>query len=112
MATVYGRADKTNVKQITSLRILSGVWTEQAIKLGRCPRYPKTRQAMRPERPQSWRSKAGSRVWLSGLIAAMEHAGRPDIRRQPVAPETLGELEAQLALPASFRLTGISTLRH
>ena len=26
---------------------------------------------MRPERQQNWRSKAGSRLWLSGLIAAM-----------------------------------------
>jgi hypothetical protein len=67
---------------------------------------------MRPERPQTWRSEAGSRVWLSGLIAAMEHVGRPDICRQPVAPETLAELRAKLALPASFPLTQISTLRH
>jgi hypothetical protein len=67
---------------------------------------------MRPERPQTWRSEAGSRVWLSGLIAAMEHAGRPEARRQPVAPETLAELRAHLALPASFRPSEISTLRH
>lgn len=72
---------------------------------------------MRPERPRTWqtktwRSEEGSRVWLSGLIAAMEHAARPDMRRQPVAPETLAELQAQLALPASFPLRQISTLRH
>lgn len=68
---------------------------------------------MRPERqPQNWRSEAGSRLWLSGLIAAMEQAARPEVRRQPVAPEILVELRAQLALTASFRSFQISTLRH
>ncbi len=68
---------------------------------------------MRPERQlQMWRSEAASRAWLSGLIAAMEHAARPEIRRQPVAPEVLAEMRAQLALPASFRMSPISTLRH
>ena len=68
---------------------------------------------MRPERqPQMWRSEAGSRLWLSGLIAALEHAARPEIRREPVAAETLAALRAQLALPASFRMSPISTLRH
>lgn len=68
---------------------------------------------MRPERrPEMWRSEAGSRLWLSGLIAAMEHVARPEQRRLPVAPETLAELRAQLALPASFRISPISTLRH
>ncbi|MBB4391147.1 hypothetical protein SAMN05216573_102553 [Bradyrhizobium sp. Rc3b] len=68
---------------------------------------------MRPERQhQIWRSEAGSRLWLSGLIAAMEHAERPEIRRQPVAPEILVALRAQLALTASFRSSQISTLRH
>lgn len=68
---------------------------------------------MRPERQQQiWRSEAGSRLWLSGLIAAMEHAERPEIRRQPVAPEILTELRAQLGLTASFRTLPISTLRH
>jgi hypothetical protein len=68
---------------------------------------------MRPERqPQNWRSEAGSRLWLSGLVAAMEHATRPEQRSLPVAPETLEELQAQLALPASFRVSPISTLRH
>jgi hypothetical protein len=42
----------------------------------------------------------------------MEHAARPEQRRLPVAPETLAELRAQLALPASFRISPISTLRH
>jgi len=68
---------------------------------------------MRRERQlQMWRSEAGSRLWLSGLIAAMEHAALPEQRRLPVAPETLAELRAQLALPASFRMSPVSTLRH
>jgi len=68
---------------------------------------------MRPERQhQTWQSEAGSRLWLAGLIAAMEHAEQPEVRRQPVAPELLVELRAQLALTASFRLSRISTLRH
>ncbi|MDA9509975.1 transcriptional regulator [Bradyrhizobium sp. CCBAU 11386] len=68
---------------------------------------------MRPERQhQIWRSEAGSRLWLSGLIAAMQHAERPEVRREPVAPEILVELRAQLALTASFRSSPISTLRH
>ncbi|MFK4724434.1 hypothetical protein [Bradyrhizobium niftali] len=68
---------------------------------------------MRPERQhQIWRSEAGSRLWLSGLIAAMQHAERPEVRRQPVAPEILVELRAQLALTASFRSSPISTQRH
>ena len=68
---------------------------------------------MRPERqPRNWRSEAGSRLWLSGLIAAMEHAERPDVRREPVAPEILKALRVQLDLTASFRSAPISTLRH
>ncbi len=68
---------------------------------------------MRPERQsQIWRSEAGSRLWLSGLIAAMEQASQPELRRQPVAPEILAELRAQLALAATFRLPPISTARH
>ena len=68
---------------------------------------------MRPERQHhQWRSEAGSRLWLSGLIAAMQHAERPDIRRQPVAPEIIAELRAQLALTASYPSSPISTLRH
>ncbi|MGY4370073.1 biotin-(acetyl-CoA carboxylase) ligase [Bradyrhizobium sp. LB1.3] len=68
---------------------------------------------MRPGRqPRNWRSEAGSRLWLSGLIAAMEHAERPEVRREPVAPEILKALRVQLALTASFRSAPISTLRH
>jgi hypothetical protein len=68
---------------------------------------------MRPERQsQIWRSEAGSRLWLCGLIAAMEQASRPELRRQPVAPEILAELRAQLALAVTFRLPPSSTLRH
>jgi len=59
---------------------------------------------MRPERQhQNWRSEAASRLWLSGLIAAMQHAERPEIRREPVAPEILAELRAQLAVTAAYR---------
>ncbi|MDD1521186.1 MULTISPECIES: transcriptional regulator [unclassified Bradyrhizobium] len=68
---------------------------------------------MQPERQhQNWRSEAGSRLWLSGLVAAMKHAERPEVRRQSVAPEILLELRAQLTLTASFRTSGTSTLRH
>lgn len=68
---------------------------------------------MRPERQQQdWRSEAGSRRWLSGLIAAMKHAERPEVRRQPVAPEIFLELRAQLALSTAFPASRISTLRH
>lgn len=67
---------------------------------------------MQPERQHhNWRSEAGSRLWLSGLVAAMKHAEQPEVRRQPVAPEILVKLRAQLALPASFRTPGISPLR-
>ena len=68
---------------------------------------------MRPERQhQIRRSEAASRAWLTGLIAAMQHAERPDIRRQPVAPEVIAEVRAQLGLTASYRSSPISTLRH
>jgi hypothetical protein len=59
-----------------------------------------------------WRSDAASRSWLAGLIAAMEQAASPEQRRAPVAPETLASLRAQLALPASFPISAISTQRH
>jgi hypothetical protein len=66
---------------------------------------------MRPEL-QRWRSEAGSRLWLSGLIAAMEEASRPTQRR--LEPATLEQFRAQLALPASFRhFPGpATTVRH
>lgn len=68
---------------------------------------------MRPERQhQIWRSEGGSRLWLSGLIAAMQHAEQPETRRQPVAPAVIAELRAQLALTASYRSCQMSTLRH
>ncbi|WP_275195386.1 transcriptional regulator [Bradyrhizobium sp. CSA207] len=59
-----------------------------------------------------WRSEAGSRLWLSGLIAAMEQAARPEIRREPVETETLARLRAHLAAPAAFRLFPVSRWRH
>ena len=66
---------------------------------------------MRPEL-QRWRSEAGSRLWLSGLIAAMEQASRPTPHR--LEPATLEQFRAQLALPASFRhfASPVSTVRH
>ncbi|WP_084788597.1 transcriptional regulator [Bradyrhizobium sp. Cp5.3] len=68
---------------------------------------------MRPElQPQIWRSEAGSRRWLSALIAAMEDAARPELRREPVPAESIAGLRAQLALPASPRPYQTSTLRH
>ncbi|MFT4117299.1 transcriptional regulator [Bradyrhizobium sp.] len=68
---------------------------------------------MQPERYQQIsRNEAESRLWLCGLIAAMERAEQPEIRRQPVAPEILAELRAHLVLTASFRTLPISTLRH
>jgi hypothetical protein len=42
----------------------------------------------------------------------MERAAQPEQRRLPVEPETLAELHAQLALPVSFRISPISTVRH
>jgi hypothetical protein len=42
----------------------------------------------------------------------MQHAERPEIRREPVAPEILAELRAHLALTAAYRSSPISTLRH
>jgi hypothetical protein len=55
---------------------------------------------MRPERqPQIWRNEAGSRRWLSALIDTMEDVARPEIRREPVAPETLTGLRTRLARP-------------
>ena len=66
---------------------------------------------MRPEL-QTWRSEAGSRRWLCGLIAAMEEASRPSPRR--LEPATLEQFRVQLALPASFRHfpAPASTVRH
>jgi hypothetical protein len=57
-----------------------------------------------------WRSEAGSRLWLSALIAAMEDASRPD--RRPVSHATLDALRVQLALPASFGAYQASSQRH
>jgi hypothetical protein len=44
-----------------------------------------------------WRSEAGNRRWLSALIATMEDVARPELRDEPVAPETLARLRTQLA---------------
>lgn len=63
---------------------------------------------------RTWQSDAGSRLWLSALIAAMEHAARPEIRRQTVPADTIARFRAQLTLPASGALyhTSASGLRH
>jgi len=60
---------------------------------------------------QMGRSEAGSRLWLSMLIAAMEDVSRPELRRQSIDASTLEQVRAQLALPASPRPSG-SSLRH
>lgn len=63
---------------------------------------------------RTWQSDAGSRLWLSALIAAMEDAARPEIRRQTVPADTIARCRAQLALPASGALyhPSASGLRH
>lgn len=59
-----------------------------------------------------WRSEAGSRLWLSMLVAAMEDASRPEPRRSLDA-STLDGLRAQLALPPAFGMYQASSgLRH
>lgn len=61
-----------------------------------------------------WRSEAGSRRWLSMLIAAMEDAAQPEVGRQSLDASALERFRAQLALPASPLLypTTASSLRH
>ncbi|TPQ38957.1 transcriptional regulator [Bradyrhizobium guangdongense] len=63
---------------------------------------------------RTWQSDAGSRLWLSALIAAMEDTARPEIRRQAVSADTMARFRAQLALPASHGLYQVSGsgLRH
>lgn len=61
-----------------------------------------------------WRSEAGSRRWLSMLVAAMEETARPELRCQRPDSASLDQLRAQLALPASLLLyqAPTSSLRH
>ncbi len=59
-----------------------------------------------------WKSEAGSRIWLSALIAAMEQASRPELEMSDLPAETLAQFRDQLALPASMRLYPVSSLRH
>jgi hypothetical protein len=56
---------------------------------------------------QIWRSEAGSRLWLSALIAAMEDASRPELDRPKIGAETLAQLREQLTRPDPT-----SSLRH
>ena len=60
---------------------------------------------------QAWKSEAGSRIWLSALIAAMEDASCPEPERSKLPAETLAQFRAQLGLPASL-LYPASHLRH
>jgi hypothetical protein len=58
--------------------------------------------------------EGGDRLWLSLLVEAMEEAGRPDARFQPVEPAILAALRAQLARPVTrypYAVTR-SNLRH
>ena len=59
---------------------------------------------------QTWQSEAGSRIWLSALIAAMEDASRPESERSRLPAETLAQFRAQLALPVT--VCAASRLRH
>ncbi|MDE2376293.1 transcriptional regulator [Bradyrhizobium sp.] len=71
-------------------------------------------QELQTSQHRMWRSEAGSRLWLSMLIAAMEAAAQPETRGRPVPPGTAAQLRAQLALPASSRFcrTSDSRVRH
>ncbi|MCP3466923.1 transcriptional regulator [Bradyrhizobium sp. CCGUVB23] len=60
---------------------------------------------------QIWKSEAGSRIWLSALIAAMEDASLPEREGSMVPAETLAQFRARLALPASL-LYSAPRLRH
>jgi hypothetical protein len=60
---------------------------------------------------QTWQSEAGSRIWLSALIAAMEDASRPERERSELPAEALVQFLAQLALPVS-RPNPASHLSH
>jgi hypothetical protein len=59
---------------------------------------------------RTWRSEAGSRRWLSALIAAMDEASQP--AHHPIDDSTLDQFRAHLSLPASVKLHQPSTLRH
>jgi hypothetical protein len=56
-------------------------------------------------------SLAGSRRWLSALIAAMEASQRPELRRRGVPADTHAQFRARLALPAAWHVP-VSRLRH
>jgi hypothetical protein len=61
---------------------------------------------------REWQGEAGSRLWLSALIAAMEDVTRADIRREKLDRATLEQFRAHLALPASCPQHTASKLRH
>jgi hypothetical protein len=56
------------------------------------------------------RSLAGSQLWLSMLVGAMEDASRPECRALPCARSTLAGLRAQLARPVPFHPQGTPRL--
>jgi hypothetical protein len=53
------------------------------------------------QRPQSWRSGDGERLWLLALIDTMERVSRRDVRAVPCDRRLLTDVKVQLALPAS-----------
>jgi hypothetical protein len=64
-------------------------------------------------RLQSWRPKDGERHWLSMLVAAMDHAARPEVRAVPCDRLVLAQVRARLARPASWHASrNTAFLRH
>jgi hypothetical protein len=53
------------------------------------------------QRIQPWRSRDGSKLWLSMLIDTMEKISRPEFRSVPCDRTVLAAVRAQLARPAS-----------
>lgn len=53
------------------------------------------------QRLNKWQGEGCARDWLSLLIDAMEEAGRPELRSQPIEAEILAALRAQLAQPVA-----------
>ena len=53
------------------------------------------------QRPQSWRSGDGERLWLSALIDAMERVSRREARAVPCDRRLLAAVKVRLAYPAS-----------
>lgn len=60
----------------------------------------------------SWRGGSGERLWLSGLIEAMEETTQAARRGEPCDRQSLAALRAQLSLPAKPRFTSPFSLRN